>query len=70
MDITVEKFKISKILSFNGVMHLKWKLRTCTIQIELEKIGFISKKQKIQNFQNFEFQGCNAPQMKAENMSN
>ena len=23
MDITVEKFKISKILSFNGVMHLK-----------------------------------------------
>ena len=47
MDITVEKSKISKILSFNGVMHLKWKLRTCTIQIELEKIGFISKKKKM-----------------------
>ena len=44
MDIIVEKFKISKILSFNGAMHLKWKLRTCTIQIELEKIGFVSKK--------------------------
>ena len=44
MDITVEKSKISKILSFNGVMHLKWKLRTCTIQIELEKIGLVIKK--------------------------
>ena len=31
-------------------MHLKWKLRTCTIQIELEKVGFISKKTK--NFKN------------------
>ena len=42
MDIIVEKFKISKILSFNGAMHLKWKLRTCTIKIEHEKIGFVS----------------------------
>ena len=40
IDIIVEKFKIFKILSFKGVMHLKWKLRTCTIQIELEKIRF------------------------------
>ena len=39
-----DKSKISKTLSFYGVMHLKWKLRTCTIQIEFEKIGFISKK--------------------------
>ena len=46
IDIIVEKFKIFKILSFKGVMHLKWKLRTCTIQIELEKVGFISKKTK------------------------
>ena len=43
MNVTVEKFKISEILSFYGAMHLKWKLRTCTIQIELEKIGFVSK---------------------------
>ena len=47
IDIIVEKFKIFKILSFKGVMHLKWKLRTCTIQIELEKEGFVSKKMKI-----------------------
>ena len=44
IDIIVEKFKIFKILSFKGVMHLKWKLRTCTIQIELEKVGFVSKR--------------------------
>ena len=43
IDIIVEKFKIFKILSFKGVMHLKWKLRTCTIQIELEKVGYVSK---------------------------
>ena len=43
MDIIVEKFKIFKILSFKG-MHLKGKLRTCTIQIELEKLGFVSEK--------------------------
>ena len=53
IDIIVEKFKIFKILSFKGVMHLKWKLRTCTIQIELEKVGFISKKTK--NFKIFRF---------------
>ena len=53
IDILVEKFKIFKILSFKGVMHLKWKLRTCTIQIELEKVGFISKKTK--NFKIFRF---------------
>ena len=34
-------------------MHLKWKLRTCTIQIELEKVGIISKKQKISKFSKF-----------------
>ena len=51
INIIVEKFKIFKILSFKGVMHLKWKLRTCTIQIELEKVGFVSKK--IKNIQNF-----------------
>ena len=43
IDIIVEKFKIFKILSFKGVMHLKWKLRTCAIQIELKEIGFVSK---------------------------
>ena len=53
IDIILEKFKIFKILSFKGVMHLKWKLRTCTIQIELEKVGFISKKTK--NFKIFRF---------------
>jgi len=47
IDITVGKFKIFKISSFKGVMHLKWKLRTCTIHIELEKVGFIRKKTKI-----------------------
>ena len=47
MDIIVEKFKISKILSFNGAMHLKWKLRTCKIQIELETIGFLGRKNSI-----------------------
>ena len=44
MDITVEKSKISKILSFYGAMLLKWKLRTCKIQIEFEKIDFVSKQ--------------------------
>ena len=53
IDIIVEKSKIFKILSFKGVMYLKWKLRTCTIQIELEKVGFISKKTK--NFKIFRF---------------
>ena len=53
MNIIVEKFKISKILSFNGAMHLKWKLRTCTIQIKLEKIGFVSKKNIFFNFFRF-----------------
>ena len=53
INIIVEKFKIFKILSFKGVMHLKWKLRTCTIQIELEKEGFISKKQKNSKFSDF-----------------
>ena len=52
MDITVEKFKIFKILSFYGAMYLKWKLRMCTIQIELEKIGFISKN-FFSNFSDF-----------------
>ena len=28
-------------------MHLKWKLRTCRIQIELEKVGFVCEKKKI-----------------------
>ena len=42
MDIIVEKCKISKILSFNGAMHLKHKLRICTIKIKLEKIGFLN----------------------------
>ena len=42
-----------KVLSFKGVMHLKWKLRICTIQIELEKLGFVSKK--IKNFKIFQF---------------
>ena len=51
INIIVEKFKIFKISSFKGVMHIKWKLRTCTIQIELEKVAFVSKKiKKIQNF--------------------
>ena len=53
INIIVEKFKIFKILSFKGVMQLKWKLRTCTIQIELEKVGFVGKK--IKNFQIFRF---------------
>ena len=38
MDIIVEKFKISKILSFNGAMHLL-KAETYKIHIELEKVG-------------------------------
>ena len=42
MDIIVEKFKISKILSFNGAMHLIWKLRAFKIHIEFEKVGFVS----------------------------
>ena len=42
--IILEKFKIFKILSFKGVMHLRWKLRTYTIQIELEKVEFVSEK--------------------------
>ena len=53
MDITVEKSKISKISSFNDEMHLKRKLRTYTIQIELEKIGFISKKKFFSIFSDF-----------------
>ena len=52
VDIIVEKFKIFKILSFEGVMHIKWKLRTCTMQIELEKVWFISK----QDWKNFSVQ--------------
>ena len=44
MDFIEEKFKISKILSFYGAMLLKWKLRTCKIQIEFEKIDFVSKQ--------------------------
>ena len=43
IDIVVETFKI---LSFKGVMHLKWKLRTCTIQFDLEKVGFVGEKIK------------------------
>ena len=39
MDIIVEK---CKILNFNGAMHLKCKLRICTVQIKLEKIGFLN----------------------------
>ena len=50
MDIIVEKLKILEILSFYGVMHLKWELRTCTIQTELEKIGFVRKKKNFQFF--------------------
>ena len=53
IDVIVEKIKVFKILSFKGVMHLKRKLRTCTIQIELEKVGFVSKKMK--NFKIFRF---------------
>ena len=56
IDIIVEKFKIFKILSFKGVMHLKWKLRTCTIQIELEKVGFVSKK--TEKIESWEFLGA------------
>ena len=52
MDIIVEKFKISKVLSFNGAMHLKIKLRKCTSSIKLEEIGFVSKK-KILIFSDF-----------------
>ena len=43
-DIIKEKSKISKILSFDGEIHLKWKLKTCTIQIQLEKMMFNAKK--------------------------
>ena len=53
INFIVEKFKIFKVLSFKGVMHLKWKLRTCRIQIEHEKVGFVSKK--IKNFKIFWF---------------
>ena len=42
IDNIVEKLKVFKILSFMGVMHLKWKLWTYIIQIELEKVWFVS----------------------------
>ena len=51
--IIVEKIKIFKILSYKGVMHLKSKLGTCTIQIELEKVGFLSKKMFLSIFSDF-----------------
>ena len=52
MGVLVGKFKISIILSFNGAMHLKIKLRKCTSSIKLEEIGFVSKK-KILIFSDF-----------------
>ena len=30
-------------MSLYVAMHLKWKLKACTVQIELEKIGFVRK---------------------------
>ena len=52
MDIIVESFKILKNISLEGVMHPKGKLKTYTIQIKLEKEGFVREK-KNKNFQAF-----------------
>ena len=52
VDIIVESFKILKNISLEGVMHPKGKLKTYTIQIKLEKEGFVREK-KNKNFQAF-----------------
>ena len=51
MDVIVEEFKNSKVLSLYVAMHLERKLRTCLIQFVLEEIGFEMKK--FFNFSNF-----------------
>ena len=52
VNIIVESFKILKNISLEGVMHPKGKLKTYTIQIKLEKEGFVREK-KDKNFQAF-----------------
>ena len=45
-----------KILIKVYVIYIKRKLRTCRIQIQIEKVWFIAKKLEKKNFQNFFFQ--------------
>ena len=42
-----------KILSYINVIYLKRKLRTCTIQIQVEKVQFPAKKNIFSDFFNF-----------------
>ena len=46
-----------KILTKTPVIYLKRKLRTCRIQIQIEKVWFIAKKIEKKNFQIFFFKG-------------
>ena len=46
-----------KILTKNHVIYLKRKLRTCRIQIQVEKVWFVTKKLEKNNFQKFFFKG-------------
>ena len=46
-----------KILTKTHVIYLKRKLRTCRIQIQVEKVWFVTKKLEKNNFQNFFFKG-------------
>ena len=42
-----------QILSYRSVIYLKRKLRTCTIMIQPEKVGFLEKKEIFFRFFNF-----------------
>ena len=48
---TVKNEKL-KILTKTHVIYLKRKLRTCKMQIQVEKVWFVTKKMELFNFEN------------------
>ena len=54
---SIVKKRKFEILTKTHVIYIKRKLRTCKIQIQVEKVWFVTKKLEKNNFQNFFFKG-------------
>ena len=52
-DNPLDSFSYHALLSYRSVIYLKRKLRTCTIMIQPEKVGFLEKKEIFFRFFNF-----------------
>ena len=54
---SIVKKRKFEILTKTHVIYIKRKLRTCKIQIQVEKVWFVTKKLEKNNFQKFFFKG-------------